>query len=924
MSMGVKSMDLESLVGNVVQTTSNVGGDVGLALPIIVNDAPFRGLTAGPNVVLTVLGDSSVEIASIDTSQSPLTTKGDIWGYSGIDARIPIGTDTFVLTADPSEPLGLKWADPKDNIPAFQTPILQDIQYAGFDIKDISNVEFRNTTGGPSSVNGNIFQSTNSMNINTKAGYFFRLNHGGVTTYSFGEAGITMTDKNINNMGDLTFFGGMSLKNDGSGNLDINVLAAKVISLQVDFVDEYSFSATKLDMKSNSLDMGSGQILGQGVNTWIQSNSNSWVLNVPSLEAVAIQVNGVPEYDFNATQADFKNNNLLIGTGEIQFATATQRIRSASGFTEYNVDNGKGHRFQTVGNNKLTIGDTTVAILGTGGLDMSTRKISNIDETTITDFTTVTAEAGDFVWIIDSTDGLSKKSDISDFLNDNTVSNVGTGVDVFKQQTGIDFEFRTLLANTEILIAENSLDLAFSIGAIAISKITNLQTELDTKFDTIVNVGTGAGLIFRDKVGQTANLKTILGGSNITVTNNADDITISSPPDTQVTASNVGSGEGVFKQKVLSDLEFKSLLANTEILIANNVDDLAFSIGAIAISKITNLQTELDSKIETITNVGAGVGIANAKVGQNVDLQSLVAGTDISVISNGTEITIANTRTPTSASNLGAGEGVFAQKVLEDLEFKSLADTTEILVSSTATEISMLVGAIAISQVTGLQTALDSLTSGSRKLFKEKRQISVYFGNNNNIESIMFGAGDLTTIGADTPFLDADGHYNELSANVGMAGVEDGGFFCTDVVRRDLNFDIQIKFRLTQAATERLWLGFFTADPIAADNPITEHIALRLSTVASNVNFVISHADGVTQAETQVGVADLLIHTIRIVSDEANSKFQYSFDGAALTDLTTNIPAATTNLDSYNEIRSLVSGSDQGFDFWYLDGEADA
>lgn len=41
---------------------------------------------------------------------SPLTTKGDVWGYSTTDARIPIGADAFVLTADSTQPLGLKWA----------------------------------------------------------------------------------------------------------------------------------------------------------------------------------------------------------------------------------------------------------------------------------------------------------------------------------------------------------------------------------------------------------------------------------------------------------------------------------------------------------------------------------------------------------------------------------------------------------------------------------------------------------------------------------------------------------------------------------------------------------------------------------------------------------------------------------------------
>lgn len=41
---------------------------------------------------------------------SPLTTKGDIWGYSTSDARIPVGANGTVLTADSTQSLGVKWA----------------------------------------------------------------------------------------------------------------------------------------------------------------------------------------------------------------------------------------------------------------------------------------------------------------------------------------------------------------------------------------------------------------------------------------------------------------------------------------------------------------------------------------------------------------------------------------------------------------------------------------------------------------------------------------------------------------------------------------------------------------------------------------------------------------------------------------------
>lgn len=44
------------------------------------------------------------------SASSPLTTKGDIYVHSTVDTRQPIGTDTFVLTADSSQATGMKWA----------------------------------------------------------------------------------------------------------------------------------------------------------------------------------------------------------------------------------------------------------------------------------------------------------------------------------------------------------------------------------------------------------------------------------------------------------------------------------------------------------------------------------------------------------------------------------------------------------------------------------------------------------------------------------------------------------------------------------------------------------------------------------------------------------------------------------------------
>jgi hypothetical protein len=84
-----------------------------------LGDIAYRSSTSNTNTRLgigtngQVLAVSSGVPAWTTTADvTPLTTKGDVFTFSTVDARIGVGANNTVLTADSAEATGLKWATP--------------------------------------------------------------------------------------------------------------------------------------------------------------------------------------------------------------------------------------------------------------------------------------------------------------------------------------------------------------------------------------------------------------------------------------------------------------------------------------------------------------------------------------------------------------------------------------------------------------------------------------------------------------------------------------------------------------------------------------------------------------------------------------------------------------------------------------------
>jgi hypothetical protein len=300
-----------------------------------------------------------------------------------------------------------------------------------------------------------------------------------------------------------------------------------------------------------------------------------------------------------------------------------------------------------------------------GGANITTTivdpKTVNFDlDTNLTGLASIATTAGTITNAPSGATDITNKSYVDSVAGEvNTASNVNVGgVGVFKQKTASDLEFRGINnasskvsvvldgVNNEIDVdvVESNLSLANIGGIVPVAKGgTNISTlptgggqlligtnagtynlttltsganmnivngiggtiTLNSTADNTQasNVGAGTGLIFRDKTGgDTLNFKSLVQGSNITLTNNADSITIDGSAGGETnTASNVNvTGVGVFKQKNLADLEFRGITnASTKVSAINNEIDLDVVEANIVHQNLSGAGTNTHAQIDT-------------------------------------------------------------------------------------------------------------------------------------------------------------------------------------------------------------------------------------------------------------------------------------------------------------------------------------
>jgi len=203
---------------------------------------------------------------------SPLTTKGDVYTYTTVDARLGVGTDGFVLSADSAEVTGLKWIAAGVGDMILGTPqVVTGAKTFGTVGGAVGKLILAGSTSGTSILNAAAVAGTTTI---TLPGVTDTLAVLGANTFT---ASQSLGGNNLTNVGDITTI--TSLNGVLIGNYVLTTDASTVLAdtLNITYLNQtntytgsngQAFGTNWLTFGSNPADAGAIRLSNADIIAW--------------------------------------------------------------------------------------------------------------------------------------------------------------------------------------------------------------------------------------------------------------------------------------------------------------------------------------------------------------------------------------------------------------------------------------------------------------------------------------------------------------------------------------------------------------------------------------------------------------------------------------------------------------------------------
>jgi alpha-tubulin suppressor-like RCC1 family protein len=389
--------------------------------------------------------------------------------------------------------------------------------------------------------------------------------------------------------------------------------------------------------------------------------------------------------------------------GEINTASSV-----GTGIEVFKQKTGTIFEFKKINSDTLTIFDN----IGNNDIDISVN-INGLTTLSTTDGNT------DFLVIYDTSAAIHKKLLLNNIPSAageiNTVSNIGTsGITMFKQKTGVDFEFKSIDSSSGIQITNNitEIDIGLDINSLVVdptpsisdfiivydvSAATHKKTLLNnlliiggTEVNSVLNIGSGGVGVFKQKTSVDLEFKSINSNSCIKITDDVVNNELNISLDINSLTNDVtpdGNNDFLIIYDMSAMAHRKILLNNIPIVGGqiNTALNIGLTVGSVGIFKSkVGVDIQFKSINSTPAEDGITIDLTNNIITATLDINSLtenvtpVTATDFVVTydtSTNTHKKVLLNNLPTAdVTNVGTtGIGLFKQKVGSVLEFKNLS-----------------------------------------------------------------------------------------------------------------------------------------------------------------------------------------------------------------------------------------------------------
>ena len=247
---------LLSTISDVTITAANLNIlDDGVDTTLHFHDADrARANHTGTQTISTLSDlDTGIVIFSNKTIDGDVNTIIDI---NETQMNVSVGASGTILTSN-----GVGVA-PTYQAATSDTPWTVDHDADGFDLNDLSNIEFRDTVGAPAFSVPAIWNDSTGMKFNEPIGdnFIWRIN--GVDELTLNAAGLTMTGGNLTIPSPRRILLPDANTTIGpvTNDIEYDVATGNTHRFRVNDVTEMELSATVLDLQSNDLTLGTGEI----------------------------------------------------------------------------------------------------------------------------------------------------------------------------------------------------------------------------------------------------------------------------------------------------------------------------------------------------------------------------------------------------------------------------------------------------------------------------------------------------------------------------------------------------------------------------------------------------------------------------------------------------------------------------------------